>query len=224
MIKQLHNKFPIEPLIEQINKLDLSNKRIDLNKPTGKFFNDPWVHEFQGTPLGDLLDSLGPIGQARLLTLYAGDTYTAHCDPDDRYHFAFSTNKYSFLVDLDSKKFYTVPVDGHVYHMDTSITHIAVNWGPTVRTHLNVRLLLPKFDETKPGLKIKVNQGKVEWKQDSYIEIMGFVNKSIKAGVVTGFDAPNETTLYLNCMEPRLFDDIIDRIRNKGVDVSVDVF
>lgn len=222
MLKRLDQKFVLEPLLEQLQSLDLSNKRIELNEPSGKFFNDPWVNMYSNTPLGDLLDSLGNIGQARLLSLYAGDTYTAHTDPDDRYHFALTTNKYSYIMDLDSNKFHHIPVDGHFYHMDTSLTHIAVNWGPTVRTHLNIRVLLPHYDMSKPGIKISVNDSKTEWKQDTYIELMGFVNKAIKSGIVTGFDSTNSTTLLLNCQEPRLFDYIISNIRNRNVEVTVE--
>ena len=147
MLKLLPNKFSIEPIIDQVSLL-ASFKRLDLNECTGEFFNDPWrlKAEFVNTPLGQVLDSLGNIGQARLLCLESRETYTAHCDPDDRIHLAIVTNPYSFLVNISNNQMYHLPADGQLWHMNTNFVHVAVNWGPRTRIHLNVRVLLPKYN------------------------------------------------------------------------------
>lgn len=221
MLKQLPLNIPMQPIIDQVMSMDLSSKRIDLNKPAGKFFNDPWENMISGTPLGDVLDKLGNIGQARLLVLESGDTYTAHTDPDDRYHLAITTNEFSYLIDISEQKFYHLPVDGVAWHMDTSTTHVAVNWGPTPRIHLNVRVLLPHYSNDRKGVKISVSSAMYNWKQNSYIEIMGFINKAVKSGVITGFDTPNSQTLYLNCEEPKILEPFFDKIRDSGVDITL---
>ena len=122
-------------------------------------------------------------------------------------------------MDLDKEQFYHVPVDGHVYYMDTSSTHIAVNWGPNIRTHLNIRILLPHFDSNKRGIHLTVDDSKIEWKQESYIELMGFINKSVKTGIVTGFEGTDSKNLYLNTECPELFDSLIDKIRRRNVEI-----
>lgn len=222
MLISLPQKFSIQPILNQINTLDPS-KRFNLNKPSGKFFNDPWVNLYPNTPLGDVLDSLGNIGQARLLTLDSAESYTAHTDPDDRYHLAITTNPYCYLIDLSNNKLHHVPVDGQVILMDTSCTHVATNWGATPRMHLNIRLLLPHYDHSKPGVHFKIVDGDFGWKQYSYIDIMGFVNRGIKTGMIYGFDAPNERELFLNCDHPIVFNDIIDNIRDRGVTIEVTI-
>ena len=226
MLKRLHQKFSVtDDLLLQVEELIAKHgKRVQINQQNGKFYNDPWINLYPNTPLGNVLDSLGTVGEARLLTLYAGDTYTAHTDPDDRYHYAITTNKYSYLVDVDNEKFYHLPIDGSVWFMDTSYTHIAVNWGPNIRTHLNVRVLLPHYDSNKHGLKLYISSEKTEWKQDSYIELMGFINKCVKSGIVTGFDSTDNRTLYLNTECPELFNDVFNRIRDRGVEIETTIF
>lgn len=221
MLKELPQKFSIDPIIDQVSKLEFT-KRLTLNQPTGSFFNDPWetLSKFKGTPLGNVLDSLSPIGQARLLTLESAESYTAHTDPDDRLHLAIITNEYSFLVDMLFGNLYHVPADGTVHLMDTSRAHVAANWGGRPRIHLNIRVLLPHYTPSKPGLKFKVNSGDFDWKQISYIEIMGKINYYIKTGIVTGFKAVSEKELIINCDSPDLFQDMVDKILKQGVDIE----
>ena len=119
MLTELQHKFPIQPIVDQVLGLKL-NKRHDLNSPTGKFFNDPWQtnEEFVGTPLGDVLSVLPNVGQARLLTLDSGESYTAHTDPDDRIHLPIITNEHSYLVDISNNKLYHIPADGRTWYME----------------------------------------------------------------------------------------------------------
>lgn len=224
MLTELQHKFPIQPIIDQVRSLTL-DKRHDLNKPTGKFFNDPWEvkDEFKGTPLGNVLDSIPNCGQARLLTLASGESYTAHTDPDDRVHLAIINNEYSFLVDIDNNKLHHLPVDGQLWLMDTSRVHVAANWGGWDRIQLNVRVLLPHFNPTKSYMYFKVLDGLQDWKQASYIELMGKINQGIKHNIVTGFEAPSERELYINTTRPDLFEPIIRNIEDRGVQLFYDV-
>lgn len=226
MLTQLPYKFSIDPIIDQISKLGNFGKRLDLNIPTGEFFNDPWKikEEFTGTPLGNVLESVGNIGQARLLCLESAESYTAHYDPDDRIHLAIVTNPYSFLVDITDNKLYHLPADGQLWYMNTGKMHVAANWGPRPRIHLNIRVLLPHFTDNKPGVHFKVVGGDFDWKQESYTEVMGLVNKGFKEGTVTGFKALSEKELMINCSNPDFYQDIVKKIRAKGIDLEFKSF
>jgi hypothetical protein len=218
MLFKLPQKFSITPIVDQVNSLSF-DKRIDLNSPTGQFFNDPWktLPEFESTPIGEVLNSIGSVGQARLLKLESAQSYTAHSDPDDRMHLAIVTNPYSFLVDIDEQKLYHLPVDGQLWYMDTGKIHVASNWGARTRIHLNVRVLLPKLDAAKPVMKIKIIDGDYDWKQIAYTPIMSIINKGIKDNKITGFKAIDEKHVHLNTLEPDVFKTAIEKIRETGV-------
>jgi hypothetical protein len=222
MLKKLPKSFSIQSIIDQVSSLG-NFKRLDLNVPSGEFFNDKWITklEFKGTPLGNVLDTIDNAGQARLLLLDSAESYTAHADPDDRIHLAIITNPYSFLVDITGNQLYHLPADGQLWHMDTSKIHVAANWGPRARIHLNVRVLLPKFDPTLPGLKIKVLTGDYDWKQHAYTPIMTLVNQHIKLKNITGFKSTNEKELFVNTNSPMIFDTAFNTIRLTGVNIEI---
>lgn len=223
MLHPLPEKLDLIPIIEQVNHLGNFGKRLELNEQTGTFFNDPWKtkKEFEETPLGKALALLGPIGQARLLRLSSCETYTAHYDPDDRIHLVIDTNPYSYLVDITNVKLYHLEADGQLWHMDTGKLHVAANWGPSDRIHLNVRVLLPKFDISKSYIHIKITDEKYDWKQQSYLSLMGFANKMIKARYITGFHSPNERELLLNIMNKVMFDPVLKELSDKGIEYEV---
>lgn len=222
MISKMSKKFDLEPIIAQVNSLGYF-KRLELNQPSGEFFNDPWStkEEFLNTPLGNVLKDLGDIGQARLLALDSGESYTAHCDPDDRIHLAIHTNPYSFLVDLDDHKLYHLPADGQLWHMDTSRIHVASNWGPRTRIHLNIRVLLPKYNETQPGLCIKVIEGDYDWKQLAYTPIMRVINNRIKKGYITGFRGISDKEILINTTSQHIFENALQEIKSSGVILEI---
>lgn len=222
MLSKLPHNFFVQPILDQVNNLTIS-QRLDLNKPTGEFFNDPWetLMEFKDTPIGQLLDSLGNIGQARLLCLESAESYTAHADPDDRMHLAIVTNPYSFLVDVDGNHLYHLPVDGQLWYMDTGKTHVAANWGPRTRIHLNIRVLLPKFDFGQPGVRIKVVDGDYDWKQMAYTPIMSLINKSIKNKSIFGFKGVSEREVLVNTLDFQMFDSVLKQTTASGVVIEV---
>jgi hypothetical protein len=226
MITELPQKFPIEPIIEQVNNLGNFGKRLDLNSSTGQFFNDPWKikSDLIGTPLGNVLESLGDIGQARLLRLESAESYTAHYDPDDRIHLAIITNPYSFLVNITDNKLYHIPADGRLWHMNTGKLHVASNWGAHPRIHLNIRVLLPHFNGSQPGVRFKILTGNFDWKQEAYTEVMGLINYGFKQGLVSSFKALSETELLINCTDPNSFKPAIDKIISKGIKLEFEFF
>lgn len=222
MITALTQKFSIQPIIEQVNSLG-SFKRLELNLCKGEFFNDPWELNptYKGTPLGDVLDSIGPCGQARLLALDSGESYTAHCDPDDRIHLAIITNPYSFLVDITDNHLHHLPADGQLWYMDTGHIHVAANWGPRTRIHLNIRVLLPKYNPQLPGVSIKVIEGEYDWKQLAYTPIMRIINQSVKQGYITGFKGITEKEILVNIDDLSILDTAIKQIKNSGVTLEI---
>lgn len=177
----------------------MSVKRITLNQSdaglfTGKYTTLP---QFQNTPLGVLLEELGEIGEARLLLLESGDSYTAHTDPDDRIHLAITTNPYAYIIDLDEEKMYNLPADGKVWQMDTGRKHLAGNYGGTSRIHLNVRAKLPNY--VGNGYLIKIEGGDMDWKQQLYIDTMSYLNRANKAGLIKGIEKVSDRELLIDC-------------------------
>lgn len=222
MLTKLNQKFFIEPILEQVKSLG-PFKRLQLNDQSGEFFGDPWVtkSEFKNTPIGEVLESLGNIGQARLLVLNSAESYTAHADPDDRIHLAIETNPYSFLVDIESNVMYHLPADGELWHMDTGKIHVATNWGGKDRIHLNIRVLMPKFNPDEPSMRMCIVQGDVDWKQVAYMPIMRLVNIYSKTNDVYGFKGVSEREVLINTKKPELFDEAIELIRQSGVELEV---
>jgi len=114
-----------------------------------------------------------------------------------------------------------LPIDGKLWRMDTSKIHVAANFGGRDRIHLNIRLLLPKFDPSKANVKVIFEGGDFDWKQESYIEIMPALNKLIKSGYVTGFNRINDREIQLNVVDKILIEPILDKLKSKGFAVTV---
>lgn len=224
MLKQTGKIFSIDPIAEQVAGLYF-DKRLSLNSPTGKIFNDPWKikSEYENTPLSAVLESLGPIGEARLLKLASAETYTAHADPDDRLHLAIVTNPHAYIINLDAGTTHHLPSDGSLWQMDTGAIHVAANFGGRDRIHLNVRVLLPKYLESKQGLRLSIHGGEFDWKQESYIEVMPFINQQIKLGNITGFDRITDREFVVNVEKLDLFDNVINRLCQKGFKIVLDL-
>lgn len=198
MFNSLFKIHYLDEIQYQTSLLTWDTKRIILNKSdsglfTGKYTTLP---QFQNTALGTMLEELGEIGEARLLLLDSGDSYTAHTDPDDRYHLVIETNPYSYIMDIEQEKLIHLPADGTVWHMDTSKKHLAGNFGGTPRIHLNVRAKLPNY--LGNGIHLKIEGGDVDWKQVLYMDTMSYINKAVKDKKITGIERINERELLLN--------------------------
>jgi hypothetical protein len=220
MLRKLHTIDNIQEIINQVNNMDINKWQNPLNHTTGNILTGDYtlLPELVDTPLGDFLNSLGDIGEARLLLLESGDTYTAHTDPDDRIHLVISTNPYCYLIDIDHEKMYHLPVDGQVWSMDTGIRHVASNFGGKPRIHLNVRERLPKI--TYPCYKFSIAGGDYDWKQELYDGLMSYLNLNIKTKQITGIEKINDREMLLNC-DVNVANDIIYQVYSKGFTVEV---
>lgn len=220
MLTKLHAIENISEIIAQINEMDINIKRKTLNVTDGNILtgNYTLIAEIVNTPLGNFLNSLGDIGEARLLTLESGESYTAHTDPDDRIHLVITTNPDCYLIDLDNEKMHHLPVDGQIWYMDTGVRHVASNFGGKSRIHLNVRVKLPKI--TYPCYKISVSGGEYDWKQELYDGLMSYLNYGIKNNNIDGIEKISERELLINCKIDTL-NSIIKIIKDKNFTVDI---
>ena len=139
----------VEKAVQSIPEFDF---RISLNKPTGRFFYDPWVikEEYKGSVWEEILNSLPErMGEARIIKLEPGTCYRSHADIDDRWHMTL-IGQQSFLIDLDNKAMYQTNDVGCWYSMDTSPRHSASNFGSMPRYQLVIRKLLNDAVLTEP--------------------------------------------------------------------------
>ena len=122
-----------------------------LNTPTGDFFYDAWtvLPEYQNTAISELLKQLPDHGEARVIVLKPGESYSAHADIDDRYHVTLDAEQ-SFLHDIENEMMYPTKPDNTVYLMNTGVLHTASNYGYKNRYQLVIRKLLNKSDLYHP--------------------------------------------------------------------------
>lgn len=152
MLEKTIFSVPLELVDEARSSLPHIDFKMSLNRPTNRFFYDPWEikEEFKNTVWEKILNSIPqPFGEARLIQLYNGTCYMSHCDIDDRYHLNIE-GQYSYLIDLDSEKMFKTVADGHWYTINTGVRHVAANFGSIFRTQLVVRKLLNDTDLKDP--------------------------------------------------------------------------
>jgi hypothetical protein len=219
MLTKMNIKVDLDPIIQQVQEIQFE-KSITINYTNDKLLNGPYQlkPEFVNTPLGNAIELMGNIGEARLLKLESAESYTAHADPDDRIHLAIVTNQYSYIIDLDNNTMHHLPANGEVWHMDTGVTHVATNFGAKARIHLNIRVPLPPF--VSPGYSLKVSGGDYDWKQESYMTVMSFFNRAIKENIITGFEKVSDREVLINC-DPTILDRYITALTTKGFSVSL---
>jgi hypothetical protein len=212
-------KLDIDPIIKQVESLEF-DKSIAINYTDDKLLSGPFKikPEFVNTPLGNALELIGNVGEARLLKLECAESYTVHADPDDRIHLAIITNPHAYLMDLDEHTMHHLPADGEVWLMDTSKLHVATNFGARPRIHLNIRVSLPAF--TKPGYSLRVDGGDYDWKQELYMTLMTFFNRAIKEKKITGFEKVDEREVLLNC-DPNDIQEYLQKLKDKGFTVRL---
>jgi len=209
--------FDMEPIIEQVKNLGHFKRSLLLNETEGNILSGYYTtkKEYVNTPLGEVLKQLGDIGEARLLKLDPEDVYTAHTDPDDRYHLSIITTDYSYIADLQANTLQHLPVDGYIWYMDTSIMHSAVNLGGGMeRIHLNVRVRMPQIKGSYYSITFDDNN-LVDWKQLLYNTIMGYINLMIKEKQITGFERISDREIHINC-SPNVLQCIRDRALQGG--------
>ena len=77
-------------------------------------------------------------GEARVIVMEPGHSYSAHADVDDRWHLTLDADE-SYLVDLKNQKMYKLVADGTLYLMDSGRLHTASNYGYKPRYQLVIR-------------------------------------------------------------------------------------
>lgn len=210
MLKKLDQAFPIDPIVEQVRALPYFEKYVQLNETEeGRLFNGPYrtKSEFIGTPLGNVLESLGNVGEARLLKLKPEASYMAHSDPDDRLHMSIITNEYCRVIDLEANQMYHLPVDGSVWLMDTGPIHVASNFGAHERIHLNIRVLLP--DVKEGWVRFTVEGGDYDWRHIIQISITRWMNRALKEGKMTGIRKLSDREMLVNPRDQAAMDELV---------------
>jgi len=131
-------------LNETLSLINEPNFRTSINKPTGKFFYDPWIikEEFKETVWDKILSTLPfNIGEARIIILQPGTCYQIHADIDDRYHLNI-TGEECYMINIQNNHLHKLTSGGQWFEMDASSLHSAANFGRYPRVQLVVRKLL----------------------------------------------------------------------------------
>lgn len=207
MIQDTGIEFDVAPLVQMFKHLPPGKNT--LNNPGSSFFYDPWtiMPAYKGSPLDNLLEMLGPIGEARINVLTPGESYSAHADIDDRYHLNL-TGDQCFLIDISNQKMYPTVVDNKIYLMDTSTIHTASNFGFTNRHQLVVRKLLSKSVLQSPvyvSLEVTETPYNLRYLFDQSFSIL--LNIMNKEKLITNFKKISETSISFTVEEnaiPRL--------------------
>jgi hypothetical protein len=185
--------YTVDPSLfqEACSQLPNGGMKTPINEPTGNFFYDPWVlkNEYKGTIWETLYNSL-PVtkGEARIIILDPGQSYTAHSDIDDRYHLNILGDE-SFLIDLMREQMHKLNQDGIWYDMDAGFLHTAANFGRRARIQLVIRKLLKKNKLVNP-IEVALtttmtNVDHARYLFDNTISI--WLNEANKLGYITNF-------------------------------------
>jgi len=182
-----------------IPKINFIDQKTRINKPTNRFFYDPWVIDdsFIGSTLENIL-KLFPhdIGEARIIKLIPGASYLSHADIDDRYHYNIQAEQ-SYLIDLENKKMHSIFQDNKIWEMDAGIIHTAANFGRFDRLQLVVRKLLKENQIINP-LRIKLivenPSNDYRYKFDNYIS--SYLNRAVKQGKLNNFTENKNEVIF----------------------------
>jgi len=213
MLKKTEYKFDLEPLKKLLESVKWDDRnRCNLNQATGHWLYDPYVicEEWKDTAFDSLLHSIPyPIGEARLMKLDSQKCYRAHSDADDRLHINITTNEYSYLINLEENIMHNLYDDGFLYYMDGSKMHTAVNFGPTPRIQLVIRLRLDR-NENKNYDKVDLKFIDPPYNLRYLIDrkISPLINQYCKSGEIGFFDLVDSDTLYFEISA-----DAIERIK-----------
>lgn len=174
-----------------LDYLPKDKMKTTINQPSGNFFYDPWVlkYEYKDTVWETLYNSL-PVskGEARIIILDPGHSYTAHADIDDRYHLNILGDE-SFLIDIMREQMHKLFQDGIWYDMDAGFLHSASNFGRRARVQLVIRKLLKKNKLVNPVnvtlITTMSNGDHARYLFDNTVSI--WLNKANKLGYITNF-------------------------------------
>jgi hypothetical protein len=193
-----------------------------LNTPTGDFFYDAWtlLPEYQNTEMEELLKQLPNHGEARVIVLKPGESYSAHADIDDRYHVTLDAEQ-SYLHDVENEIMYATKPDNTVYLMNTGVLHTASNYGYKNRYQLVIRKLLQKQELHHPinvFMNVKEPVYNLRYLFDSSFSKL--LNRFNKQGKITKFSKVNECIVKFIVEESSL-NEILKMQQTCGFDVEV---
>lgn len=199
MITELPFQLPQSVVVDAANSLPSIDFKLSLNKPTNRFFYDPWVikDEFKGTVWQTILDSLPFIqGEARLIKLESGTNYYSHADIDDRWHFNIISEQ-SYLLDLDNNQMYPVVADGKWYNMRAGRIHSAANFGSFSRIQLVVRQLLKNNTLIDPiKLEVSFENPKYDFRYRFDNQFSPWLNWANQNSIIANFEQKSNSVIF----------------------------
>jgi hypothetical protein len=221
MLEKLDTKTDSKKLYQLLKHLP-EGKNV-LNKPTGDFFYDPWevLPEYKDTVLDELLQQLPDHGEARLIVMKPGESYSAHADIDDRYHVTLDA-EHSYLHDIENEVMFPTQADDSVYLMNTGLLHSASNYGYKNRYQLVIRKRLKNNSMMKDPrqvlMTVKNPVYNMRYLFDSSFSRL--LNRFVKEGKVNNFARINETTVKYLC-ENDSINEILRTQQICGFDIDI---
>lgn len=200
MLKKLDTKTNSKILFDLVKHLPEGKNT--LNKPTGDFFYDPWevLPEYKGTAIEDLLKQLPDHGEARVIVMAPGKSYSVHADVDDRYHVTLDAEQ-SFLHDIENETMYSSKPDNTVYLMNAGMLHSASNYGYKNRYQLVIRKRLQSNHMMKDPRQVVMTSKdpvyNLRYLFDSSFSIL--LNRLAKEQSIDSFARINEHTIKFLC-------------------------
>ena len=221
MLQKLDTKTDSKILFDLVKHLP-EGKNV-LNQPTGNFFYDAWevLPEYKGTAIEDLFKQLPDHGEARVIVMKPGESYSAHADIDDRYHITLDAEQ-SFLHDIENEMMYATKPDNTVYLMNAGLLHSASNYGYKNRYQLVIRKRLKNnkeiYDPRQVLMSVKNPAYNMRYLFDSSFSRM--LNRFVKEGKVNNFARINETTVKFLC-ENDSINEILRMQKICGFDIDI---
>jgi hypothetical protein len=192
MLTKLHYTVPVNLIQEAILSITDPEFCVTVNRPIDRFFYDTWEikEEYKGSAWEKILSTLPfKFGEARVISLKAGECYQCHSDIDNRYHLNLCGSE-SFLIDIDNQEMFETTHDGYWYEMDASLRHSAANFGQVPRVQLVVRKLLNSNELSNPvSVKItptRLDQNDARFFFDQTISV--WLNHANKNNLITSFN------------------------------------
>lgn len=127
----MHREGAEDPWLDGLTKTVLTaNEEIPFSERDFKKFN-PGLNDTYFEACQHFFERalLKRLGRVRLFQRFPQTSSSLHRDLDVRLHVALKTNKNAFIVFPDSGIF-QIPNDGHIYLVNTTMPHFAVNTDP----------------------------------------------------------------------------------------------
>lgn len=105
--------------------------------------------QYKNTELERLWNTLDRPGECQLMVMDSGRCYRSHCDIDNRWQFALSTDE-SYLIDIENQHLWPTQMDGYLYYLNTTYVHSAANFSFSPRFQLIFRQRLQRNELHDP--------------------------------------------------------------------------